>query len=416
MINIQEFNEKLKSLPVSNNVEFGKQTNSTFNDADENHDIATQSGIRINRNSTLFKIGCYLQNNNISDDRTEEFLTSANKKDCYEPLDKVELNKIIQNVKNYKKAWPKPLIIEDVLPDVEDLNLDILPKVLHEYIISCSNNMQVPPDYLAISIIISLSGLIGNRISIRPKKFDPWTVIPNLWGMIVGSPSSMKSPSLAVGCNFSKRLETEKNLKIRKLAEEICVKIQEKNIYIEQIEKKSKKNENKILDLEDVNFKNRKKHTNSEELEFYKDKQLEIDSDKSLLIEELNELKSSLPKKLRLIVSDVTPEKLQEMLSESPHGLTAVHDELTSLLKSFSKKGREDSRSLYLSSWNGNSQIICDRISRGTTIAHKACLSVIGCIQPGPIEHYVDDVLSSNDSDDGFFPRFHGYNTNIATL
>ena len=49
-----------------------------------------------------------------------------------------------------------------------------------------AERLQVPPDYPAAGIIAMLAGALGRRASVRPYRYDPWTVIPNLWGAIVG--------------------------------------------------------------------------------------------------------------------------------------------------------------------------------------------------------------------------------------
>ena len=49
----------------------------------------------------------------------------------------------------------------------------------------------------AVAVIVILSSLIGRKVGIHPKQRDDWLVVPNLWGVIVGRPSLMKSPALA---------------------------------------------------------------------------------------------------------------------------------------------------------------------------------------------------------------------------
>jgi putative DNA primase/helicase len=56
--------------------------------------------------------------------------------------------------------------------------------------------LQVPADYPAVALIVMLAGALGRRASIRPQRHDNWTVIPNLWGAIIGRSGVMKSPVL----------------------------------------------------------------------------------------------------------------------------------------------------------------------------------------------------------------------------
>ncbi|MGH8766790.1 MAG: DUF3987 domain-containing protein [Burkholderiales bacterium] len=57
--------------------------------------------------------------------------------------------------------------------------------------------MQCPPDYPAAAVIVMLRALLGNRIGIRPKRFDSRLEVANLWGAVVGRSGWMKSPALA---------------------------------------------------------------------------------------------------------------------------------------------------------------------------------------------------------------------------
>ena len=51
--------------------------------------------------------------------------------------------------------------------------------------------LPCPPDFIA-----ALGSIIGARCAIKPKAYDPWFIVPNLWGGIVGDPSAKKSRAL----------------------------------------------------------------------------------------------------------------------------------------------------------------------------------------------------------------------------
>ena len=69
--------------------------------------------------------------------------------------------------------------------------------------------MQCPLDYVAVAALIATASLIGAGCRVRPKKNDSWSVVPNLWGGIVGRPSTLKSPSLKEVLKPMKALEEE---------------------------------------------------------------------------------------------------------------------------------------------------------------------------------------------------------------
>ena len=57
----------------------------------------------------------------------------------------------------------------------------MLPERFRGWIFDMANRACVPADYPAAAAIVALSGLIGRRLAIRPKRQDDWLVPPNLW-------------------------------------------------------------------------------------------------------------------------------------------------------------------------------------------------------------------------------------------
>src|SRR4051794_32108101 len=66
--------------------------------------------------------------------------------------------------------------------------------------------MQCPLEFPAVSALVSFSSVIGDRVGIRPKRCDDWTVIPNLWGAVIGPPGVLKTPAINEGLYSVKRL------------------------------------------------------------------------------------------------------------------------------------------------------------------------------------------------------------------
>ena len=93
--------------------------------------------------------------------------------------------------------WQVPLPIPDTLRPVEPFNFALLPDALRPWITDIAERMQCPPDFPAVGVMVALSSVIGRKACIRPKRQDDWRVMPNLWGVIVGRPSAMKSPALS---------------------------------------------------------------------------------------------------------------------------------------------------------------------------------------------------------------------------
>ncbi len=102
-----------------------------------------------------------------------------------------------QAVGNGPVSWknrPRPLPEE--LPPVKDFDQSLLPTSLTPWVVDTWERMQCPPDYPAVSAMVSLAGVVGRQIAIGPQEQTDWIVVPNLWGLLVGRPGLMKSPAM----------------------------------------------------------------------------------------------------------------------------------------------------------------------------------------------------------------------------
>ena len=87
---------------------------------------------------------------------------------------------------------PKPKPISQTLPPVKTLTSAMMPKLLWDYASNSAERLSVPIEYVAIPLIVSFGSVIGTKLSIYPKMYDNWEVVPNFYGAIVGNPSSKK--------------------------------------------------------------------------------------------------------------------------------------------------------------------------------------------------------------------------------
>ncbi len=111
------------------------------------------------------------------------------------------------------------------------------------------------------------------------------------------------------------------------------------------------------------------------------------------------------PAERRDLVNDTTVEKLGERLNHTPNGLLLFRDELSGFLHLMDRPGHENDRAFYCEAWNGTGAYTYDRIGRGTLPIRAACVSVLGGIQPGPLERYLREVCGGR-GDDGLLQRF----------
>lgn len=276
--------------------------------------------------------------------------------------------------------WSELLPLPDMQSSVLPITDDMLPEILRKWIFDIAERMQAPPDYIAVTIVVIISALIGRKTAVFPKKNDDWKVIPNLWGMLIGRPSLLKTPCMQHGLKILDQME----LQNKKIYEEELMQFEVNNI-LKKAEKAS---------LEDAL---KRAYSN--------DDQDSISEIKGKLLEVSDSLKEK-PIFKRLKTTDVTVEKLGELLLDNPNGLLLVRDELIGFLKSFDKNGYECARAFYLEAWDGNSSFVVDRIQRGTQHIPAVCLSILGCIPPGPLSSYIYNACKENIGDDGLIQRF----------
>ncbi|MBX9621344.1 MAG: DUF3987 domain-containing protein [Alphaproteobacteria bacterium] len=99
----------------------------------------------------------------------------------------------------HQTEWPEPTplnAIKNDLAPVIPLPPELIPEPYQPWLVDIAERMQCPLDYVAVGSLVVTASLIGAGCGIRPKALDSWTVIPNLWGGIIGAPSTMKSPAL----------------------------------------------------------------------------------------------------------------------------------------------------------------------------------------------------------------------------
>jgi putative DNA primase/helicase len=259
--------------------------------------------------------------------------------------------------------WPDPEPLPGGLPAVPALDPLLLPKALRPWINDIAQRAQAPLDYPAATIIVTLASALGRRVGIYPKQHDSWLVIPNLWGVIIGPPGYLKSPMMHEPLKPLQRLE-------RKARERYEKEFKEWQIKRQAFEGAGKKG------LSEDELRDR-----------------------------LREIEDQKPIPERYIANDATIEKLGELLKANPNGLLLTRDELGGFLGTFERQGHEADRAFYCQAWNGYGSYTYDRIGRGSVTVENLCLSVLGCITPGPLSAYLRETFSGA-RDDGLIQRF----------
>ena len=267
--------------------------------------------------------------------------------------------------------WPAPASLPGDLPPVPPFNFELLPQAFQPWIADIGERMQCPAEYPAIGAMVALAAIVGRKVAIRPKRFDDWTVIPNLWGVIVGRPGLLKSPALHEALKPLRRLDKEASdaYQVAKVTDDAEREVREQRRQI------AKANIRELL---------KKGGADNAALA-------------AMVVSEAEQG----PVRKRYIVNDSSVEKLGELLNQNPTGLLAFRDELLGLLSGLERVGQEGARQFYLEAWNGSGRFTYDRIGRGTIEIEACCLSILGSIQPDPLQTY---LLTA--PDDGLMQRF----------
>ncbi|AMJ63932.1 hypothetical protein AXW83_24610 [Bosea sp. PAMC 26642] len=272
-------------------------------------------------------------------------------------------------------GWPRPVPIVSTLPPVARFSADLLPEQLRRYVFDVADRQQSPADFVAVAALCGLSAVVGNKVRVRPKQHDDWTIVPNLWGAIIGPPSAMKSPAMDSALAPAFMLQDE----MRQLWEQRCATLAEDEMLAELGAKTAKSQALKAMKSGDREAARK-------------------------LLQEAGGDGEEMPPEPRLIVNDATVEKLGELLNENRNGLLLIRDELPGFLSRMEDQECQGERAFYLEAFNGTGSFTFDRIGRGTVRIEVCTISIIGGVQPSRIIPLVKGAVSGV-SNDGLLQR-----------
>lgn len=201
--------------------------------------------------------------------------------------------------------------------------LEVLPPVLRDYVEYLSVSTGGDRSAVAMSALAALSGCMSQEFALKMKRSGDWYVKPRLWVMLVGDPSSKKSPIMSA-----------------------CVR--------------------PVRSWESVGVKDYQSSY----------ARWKADGDK-------NEPEPVKP--TRFLLNEVTSEKLGEILSRQDRGVLVEQDEVSGWIGAMDKygggKGAAADRGFWLGAYNGGPRTI-DRLGRGETFVQNLCVAFIGGVQP----------------------------------
>lgn len=280
---------------------------------------------------------------------------------CCDPVKSAsEVEILVKNICHFHKQtgnvltektneWPPICNLPPLEAEIFEMPIDLVPKPFQGWIKDVCERWQIPVEMIAVPVLAVFSSVLGCQLGIAPREFDDWVIIPTLWCMLIAPSGSMKSDVLKEALKFVQDIENKNN------------------------------------------------HKYFEDLRAYETKKR---------VEDKKEFEDPQPVHKRLIVCDTTAEKLGMILSDNPNGVLQYQDELSGLLASFTKKGREEDRAFYIKAYDGSHYHPMDRVKRGTTMLPRLCISILGAIQPDIFKKIFSDILKDGLSSDGFVPRF----------
>lgn len=246
--------------------------------------------------------------------------------------------------------WPTGKVPESVVRTFQPFPVKALPAPISQFVRSVAAATGTDPSWAALAALAVMAGCIGNRAAVLLK--PGWVEPAVLWAALVGKSGSIKSVVL--------RLVTRPLLELFKM---------ERDAFAEQIRAYAAEFERYQVAFS--KWKLEQRHGPPT------DPPLEPDR----------------PREKRILVSDVTVEKLASLLGENPLGLLVVRDELAGLVNSFNRYagGKGSDLQSWLSMHDGG-PLLVDRKSDGSTFVERASVSLLGTIQPFTLESVFGNV------------------------
>ena len=342
-----------------------------------------------NRNSMLASVAGAMRSKGMSGAAITAALYTENRERCEPPLPDAEVQAIARSIAKYPVGpssqspgpvnWQSPKELPSGIPAVLPLDPgQLLPPVLGEWVKDHAHRLQCPADYPAVGLIVALSSVIGGRLQIRPKQLDSWTVTPNLWGLVIGRPSTLKSPAMAAALAPLNELDAAAEVTYGAALTQYEAARMAYELVLGNTKKQAGKHGGAMLNTSQI----------------------------AASMASMVQQQPTKPARQRFVVNDATVEKLGEILAENPHGVLLFRDELKGFLAELDGEDNATRRAFILQAWDGNGSYDFDRIGRGHIHIPRTILSVLGTTQPGVIEAYLATALRGGVGDDGLMQRF----------
>ena len=269
----------------------------------------------------------------------------------------------------YAVDWPEPAprFLRTTLPPPPALPLeDVFPEKWARWITEAADAKSAPPDYVMAGLLATVGAAIGNSRWAAP--WAGWSEPPIIWTMLIGAPSSNKSPALDAVLLPLKSIERE----IRQRAE---------------VEIAAWRDRSEVAKIAHSSWKEATKAALKEGTQVPV-KPAEADPGPE-------------PHLPCLSVADSTVERLAVILARQPRGTLMARDELSGWLLGMTRyAGGGSDRPFWLEAYGGRGYRV-ERMGRGPVYIDRLTVGVTGSIQPDRLR----SLLVKTD-DDGLLARF----------
>jgi hypothetical protein len=280
--------------------------------------------------------------------------------------------------------WGKPNEIKTETPPVQTLQTELIPEPFKIWLDDVSHRMQTPKDFAVISSMVIVGSLIGAGCAIKPKRFDDWQVIPNVWGACIGRPSVvLKTPSMKEPMQLLERLQAEYG------------ELYEKDKAGAEFDGLANK---AMIDSVKSDIAKAAKGKG-------KDGVIQGDDMQKLKADYMQLAESTEPEATRRLfkTNETSVQSMTLLQVQNDRGILVFRDELTGLLVKWDTEQGSDERAYFLEGWNGDGSYTDVKIGRGITDAKSICISLLGGIQPDKLARYLYQAGKGNN--DGLVQR-----------
>lgn len=275
-----------------------------------------------------------------------------------------DITELFKSIPQAEEPTPPDVVSESLKPKPPNVDLSLFPKVLATRAQEVSQSVGCDP-LVPLWAGLSAACAVADAQS-RLYLNESFAVPPVLWMMTIGDPSDKKSPG------------SRPMLSV-----------------LEEIEK------------EDVpRFMNRKLEWEGREAAHASAHKAFIAHHADVMSVLSNSVVPSVPdlppppEPLKIVVSDVTSQRLIRRAAANPRGLLCYLDEMNSWVRKVTDKGTGEDRSAWVSGYEAQ-RYEMDRVGSGHIVAENYALSIYGNIQPQVLKHNLDALAS-----DGLLQRF----------